>query len=118
MGDDVDTVELKPNQTITGQDPPAAPVKQTRAKSRTPPKEKPADAPTKEKPLWVDEPKPVAKNSKAKEIQQPPTNTQDVTDAAAVASGLKNKKPKKNPSLLRPRPRSHLVQSQRILFLN
>ena len=42
MGDDVDAVELKPNQTITGQDPPA-PVKQSRAKSRTPPKEKPAD---------------------------------------------------------------------------
>ena len=31
MGDDIDAVELKPNQTITGQDPPA-PVKQTRAK--------------------------------------------------------------------------------------
>ena len=60
MGDDIDAVELKPNQTITGQDPPA-PVKQSRAKSRTPPKEKPADAPNKEKPQWVDEPKPVAK---------------------------------------------------------
>ena len=79
MGDDMEAVELKPNQTITGQDPPPAPVKQTRAKSRTPPKEKPADAPNKEKPQWVDEPKPVAK----------------VVDEAAVSTGLKNKKAKK-----------------------
>ena len=79
MGDDMEAVELKPNQTITGQDPPPAPVKQSRAKSRTPPKEKPADAPNKEKPQWVDEPKPVPK----------------VADEAPVAAGLKNKKPKK-----------------------
>ena len=77
MGDDIDAVELKPNQTITGQDPPA-PVKQTRAKSRTPPKEKPADV-SKDKPLWVDEPKPVPK----------------VVDEAPVDAGLKNKKSKK-----------------------
>ena len=46
MGDDVDAVELKPNQTITGQDPPA-PAKPKKvsepSKSRTPPKQKPAD---------------------------------------------------------------------------
>ena len=77
MGDDVDAVELKPNQTITGQDPPA-PVKQSRAKSRTPPKEKPADV-SKDKPPQVDEPKPVAK----------------VADEAPVTAGLKNKKSKK-----------------------
>ena len=78
MGDDIDAVELKPNQTITGQDPPA-PVKQTRAKSRTPPKQKPDDVLTKEKPQLVDEPKPVAK----------------VADEAPVTAGLKNKKSKK-----------------------
>ena len=78
MGDDGEAVELKPNQTITGQDPPA-PVKQSRAKSRTPPKEKPADAPNKEKPQWVDEPKPVPK----------------VADETPVTAGLKNKKSKK-----------------------
>ena len=78
MGDDIDAVELKPNQTITGQDPPA-PVKQSRAKSRTPPKEKPAEVPTEDKPQWVDEPKPVPK----------------VADEAPVSTGLKNKKPKK-----------------------
>ena len=45
MGDDVDAVELKPNQTITGQDPPEKPKKvREPSKSRTPPKEKPADA--------------------------------------------------------------------------
>ena len=78
MGEDIDAVELKPNQTVTGQDPPA-PVKQTRAKSRTPPKQKPDDVSTKEKPQWVDEPKPVAK----------------VADEAPVTAGLKNKKSKK-----------------------
>ena len=58
MGDDVDAVEFIPNQTITGQDPPA-PAKPEKvrepSKSRTPPKEKTADEqlPTKEKPLWV-----------------------------------------------------------------
>ena len=89
MGDDMDAVELKPNQTITGQDPPA-PVKQSRAKSRTPPKEKPADVSTKEKPQWVDEPKPVPKNPKEKE--QPPTK---MVDESPVTAGLKNKKSKK-----------------------
>ena len=77
MGDDIDAVELKPNQTITGQDPPA-PVKQSRAKSRTPPKEKPTDI-SKDKPPQVDEPKTVPK----------------VADEAPVAAGLKNKKSKK-----------------------
>ena len=77
MGDDIDAVELKPNQTITGQDPPV-PVKQSRAKSRTPPKEKPADI-SKDKPPQVDEPKTVPK----------------VADEAPVAAALKNKKSKK-----------------------
>ena len=112
MGDDIDAVELKPNQTITGQDPPA-PVKQTRAKSRTPPKEKPADAPNKEKPQWVDEPKPVPKNPKEKE--QPPTK---MADEASVTAGLKIESQRKNPSQLRPQHQSPLVQSQRILLLS
>ena len=77
MGEDIDAVELKPNQTVTGQDPPA-PVKQSRAKSRTPPKEKPAET-SKDKPPQVNEPKPVAK----------------VADEAPVTAGLKNKKSKK-----------------------
>ena len=73
QGEDIDAVELKPNQTVTGQDPPA-PLKQSRAKSRTPPKQKPDDNPTK-----ADEPKPVPK----------------VADEAPVTAGLKNKKSKK-----------------------
>ena len=89
QGEDIDAVELKPNQTVTGQDPPA-PVKQTRAKSRTPPKQKPDDVSTKEKPQWVDEPKPVPKNPKEKELA--PTK---MADEAPVAAGLKNKKSKK-----------------------
>ena len=95
MGDDADAVELKPNQTITGQDPPAPEKpKNVRepSKSRTPPKQKPADAslPSKDKPLWVDEPKPVPKHPKEKEL--PPTK---MADEAPVAAGLKNKKSKK-----------------------
>ena len=76
MGDDIDAVELKPNQTITGQDPPAAasgqnaPGKSTgkpraASKSRTPNKKVEAPLPTKEKPLWADEPNPPTKKSKA-----------------------------------------------------
>ena len=73
MGDDGDAVELKPNQTITGQDPsnPAsgqnAPGKSTgkprdSSKSRTPKQKSDAPLPSKEKPLWSDEPKPKTKN--------------------------------------------------------
>ena len=74
MGDDGDAVELKPNQTITGQDPsnPAsgqnAPSKSTgkprdSSKSRTPKQKQEAPPlPSKEKPLWSDEPKPKNKN--------------------------------------------------------
>ena len=65
--------------------------------------------PTKDKPLWVDEPKPVEKKAKkpkpnilqefepgkdgklvlAKETHKPPTNTPEVIDAATKAAGRK-----------------------------
>ena len=90
MGDDMEAVELKPNQTITGQDPPPAPVKQTRAKSRTPPKQKPDDVSTKEKPQWVDEPKPVEKKAKKEKPVAP--EVADVVAEAPIQKKSKNKK--------------------------
>ena len=123
MGDDVDAVELKPNQTITGQDPPEKPKKvREPSKSRTPPKEKPADAslPSKDKPLWVDEPKPVVKKPKAQpnlkpeETNQPPANTPEII----VNAGLKNKNLRKNLWQLKRKPQNHLAPNLRILLLS
>ena len=68
MGEKSEAVPLKPNQTVTGQNASA------RSKSRSP--KKPTDSeekihkavqtlvPTKDKPLWVDEPKPVEQKAK------------------------------------------------------
>ena len=66
MGDDVDAVPLQPNKTITGQNAPGKSTGKPRepSKSRTP-KEK-QELPTKEKPLWSDDPKPVEKTTKLK----------------------------------------------------
>ena len=66
MGDDVDAVPLQPNKTITGQNAPGKSTGKPRepSKSRTP-KEK-QELPTKEKPLWNDEPKPIEKTTKLK----------------------------------------------------
>ena len=66
MGDDVDAVPLQPNKTITGQNAPGKSTGKPRepSKSRTP-KEK-QELPTKEKPLWNDDPKPVEKTTKLK----------------------------------------------------
>ena len=66
MGDDVDAVPLQPNKTITGQNAPGNSTGKPRdpSKSRTP-KEK-QELPTKEKPLWSDDPKPVEKTTKLK----------------------------------------------------
>ena len=77
MGDDVSAVELQPNKTITGQDPTNlvsgqnAPGKSTgkprdQSKSRTPKDKQETPLPTKEKPLWNDEPTPVEKTTKLK----------------------------------------------------
>ena len=117
MGEKSEAVPLKPNQTVTGAS--------ARSKSRSP--KKPTDSeekihkavqtlvPTKDKPLWVDEPKPVEKTAKkqkpnilqefepdkdgksvlVRETHKPPTNTPEVIDAAAKAAGLKKSKSKK-----------------------
>ena len=76
MGEKSDAVELKPNQTVTGQNAPGKSTGKPREKSRSP--KKPTDSeekihkavqtlvPTKDKPLWVDEPKTVEKKAKNK----------------------------------------------------
>ena len=68
MGEKSDAVPLQPNQTVTGQNASA------RSKSRSPKKSTDSEekihkavqtlVPTKDKPLWVDEPKPVEKKAK------------------------------------------------------
>ena len=97
MGEKSDAVELKPNQTVTGKS-------RESSKSRTPKKTDSEEkihkavqtlVPTKDKPLWVDEPKPVEKKAKkqkpnvlqefepdangkmvlVRETHKPPTNT-------------------------------------------
>ena len=91
MGDDVDAVPLQPNKTITGQDPTSlvsgqnAPGKSTgkprdQSKSRTPKEKQEAPLPTKEKPLWNDEPTPVEKTTKLKPPKKniPPVNSEEV----------------------------------------
>ena len=80
MGDDVDAVPLQPNKTITGQNAPGKSTGKPRdpSKSRTP-KEK-QELPTKEKPLWNDDPKPVEKTTKLKPPKKntPPVNSEEV----------------------------------------
>ena len=82
MGEKSEAVPLKPNQTVTGAS--------ARSKSRSP--KKPTDSeekihkavqtlvPTKDKPLWVDEPKPVEKKGKKEKPVAP-----EVADVAAEA---------------------------------
>ena len=91
MGDDVDAVPLQPNKTITGQEPTNlvsgqnAPGKSTGkprdpSKSRTPKDKQETPLPTKEKPLWNDEPTPVEKTTKLKPPKKntPPVNSEEV----------------------------------------
>ena len=94
MGEKSDAVELKPNQTVTGQNASA------RSKSRSP--KKPTDSeekihkavqtlvPTKDKPLWVDEPKPVEKKAKKEKPVAP-----EVAEVVAEAPSQKKPKNKK-----------------------
>ena len=94
MGEKSEAVPLKPDQTVTGQNASA------RSKSRSP--KKPTDSeekihkavqtlvPTKDKPLWVDEPKPVEKKAKKEKPVAP-----EVADVAAEAPGQKKSKNKK-----------------------
>ena len=72
MGDDVDAVPLQPNKTITGQEPPGKSTGKPRApsKSRTPKQKQEPPFPSKEKPLWSDEPKPKSKKSKQNVLQE------------------------------------------------
>ena len=86
MGEKSEAVPLKPNQTVTGAS--------ARSKSRSP--KKPTDSeekihkavqtlvPTKDKPLWVDEPKPV-ENPDAPKVA-------DVAAEAPIQKKSKNKK--------------------------
>ena len=94
MGEKSEAVPLKPNQTVTGQNASA------RSKSRSP--KKPTDSeekihkavqtlvPTKDKPLWVDEPKPIEKKAKKEKPVAP-----EVADVAAEAPMQKKSKNKK-----------------------
>ena len=94
MGEKSEAVPLKPDQTVTGQNASA------RSKSRSP--KKPTDSeekihkavqtlvPTKDKPLWVDEPKPIEKKAKKEKPVAP-----EVADVAAEAPMQKKSKNKK-----------------------
>ena len=94
MGEKSEAVPLKPDQTVTGQNASA------RSKSRSP--KKPTDSeekihkavqtlvPTKDKPLWVDEPKPVEKKAKKEKPVAP--EVADVTAEAPIQKKSKNKK--------------------------
>ena len=88
MGEKSDAVELKPNQTVTGKS-------RESSKSRTPKKTDSEEkihkavqtlVPTKDKPLWVDEPKPVEKKGKK---EKP---VADVAAEAPIQKKSKNKK--------------------------
>ena len=92
MGEKTDAVELKPNQTVTGKS-------KESSKSRTPKKTDSEEkihkavqtlVPTKDKPLWVDEPKPVEKKGKKENPVAP-----EVADVAAEAPIQKKSKNKK-----------------------
>ena len=91
MGEKSDAVELKPNQTVTGKS-------RESSKSRTPKKTDSEEkihkavqtlVPTKDKPLWVDEPKPVEKKGKKEKPVAP-----EVADVAAEAPMQKKSKNK------------------------
>ena len=95
MGEKSDAVSLKPNQTVTGQNAPGKSTGKPRetSKSRTPEKTDSEEkihkavqalVPTKDKPLWVDEPKPVEKPV-APEVA-------DVAAEAPIQKKSKNKK--------------------------
>ena len=92
MGEKSDAVELKPNQTVTGKS-------RESSKSRTPKKTDSEEkihkavqtlVPTGDKPLWVDEPKPVEKKGKKEKPVAP-----EVADVAAEAPIQKKSKNKK-----------------------
>ena len=92
MGEKSDAVDLKPNQTVTGKS-------RESSKSRTPKKTDSEEkihkavqalVPTKDKPLWVDEPKPVEKKAKKEKPVAP-----EVADVAAEAPIQKKSKNKK-----------------------
>ena len=92
MGEKSDAVELKPNQTVTG-------TSRVSSKSRTPKKTDSEEkihkavqtlVPTGDKPLWVDEPKPVEKKAKKEKPVAP-----EVADVAAEAPIQKKSKNKK-----------------------
>ena len=92
MGEKSDAVELTPNQTVTGKS-------RESSKSRTPKKTDSEEkihkavqtlVPTKDKPLWVDEPKPVEKKVKKQKPDAP-----EVADVAAEAPSQKKSKNKK-----------------------
>ena len=92
MGEKSDAVELKPNQTVTGKS-------RESSKSRTPKKTDSEEkihkavqtlVPTRDKPLWVDEPKPVEKKGKKEKPVAP-----EVADVAAEAPIQKKSKNKK-----------------------
>ena len=92
MGEKSDAVELKPNQTVTGKS-------RESSKSRTPKKTDSEEkihkavqtlVPTGDKPLWVDEPKPVEKKAKKEKPVAP-----EVADVAAEAPIQKKSKNKK-----------------------
>ena len=91
MGEKSDAVELKPNQTVTGKS-------RESSKSRTPKKTDSEEkihkavqtlVPTKDKPLWVDEPKPIEKKAKKEKPVAP-----EVADVAAEAPMQKKSKNK------------------------
>ena len=93
MGEKSDAVDLKPNQTVTGQKP------RESSKSRTPKKTDSEEkihkavqtlVPTKDKPLWVDEPKPVEKKAKKEKPDAP--KVADVAAEAPIQKKSKNKK--------------------------
>ena len=91
MGEKSDAVELKPSQTVTGK---ARESSKSRTPNKTDSEEKIHKAvqtlvPTKDKPLWVDEPKPVEKKAKKQKPDAP-----EVADVAAEAPMQKKSKNK------------------------
>ena len=85
MGEKSDAVPLKSNQTVTGQTKPRETSKSRSPKKPTDSEEKIHKAvqtlvPTKDKPLWADEPKPVEKKAKNK------TKTPQSTPRASPAN--------------------------------
>ena len=89
MCDDGDAIELKPNQTITGRDPPKP---REPSKSRTPKEKQETPLPTAEKPLWNDEPKP---NEKTTKLKNPKKNIPPVNSEEVIQENIKKQKSKK-----------------------